>query len=81
MNTPEQKTTSRKKFFLWGIGILSSFTAIKLLMPSKKKNKTVKFLTEDGKLVEVDTDLIKKTGNKVSDKDILTWVKNKPTIK
>ena len=64
---------------MWGIGIISSFTFLRILIPSKKKKNTTKFLTEDGKLVEVDLDQIKKTGTKISDKDVLTWVKNKPT--
>ena len=76
----DQNTTSRKKFFLWGLGIISSITALKLILPKKKKPTLVKMLSEDGKLVEVDISKIKKTGEKVSDKEISTWVKNKPTF-
>ncbi|TAL51597.1 MAG: hypothetical protein EPN92_00420 [Chitinophagaceae bacterium] len=76
----QQNTSSRKKFVLWGLGIISSVTALKLLFNGKKKKTTVKMLTEDGKLVEVDPDLIKKSGKKISNKEILTWVKNKPTL-
>ena len=76
----DQNTTSRKKFFLWGLGIISSITALKLILPKKKKATVVKMLSEDGKLVEVDINKIKKTGEKVSDKEISTWVKNKPTF-
>lgn len=75
-----QNTTSRKKFFLWGLGIISSITALKLILPKKKETTLVKMLSEDGKLVEVDINKIKKTGEKVSDKEIITWVKNKPTF-
>ncbi len=75
-----QNLTSRKKFFLWGLGIISSLTALKLIIPKKKISTTVKMLAEDGKLVEVDVNQIKKTGIKVSNKDIHTWIKNKPTI-
>ena len=76
----DQNTTSRKKFFLWGVGIISSITAFKLILPKKKKPILVKMLSEDGKLVEVDVTKIKRTGEKVSDKEISTWVKNKPTF-
>ena len=78
----EQKptTSTRRKFFLWGAGIVTSFTALKLILPKKKKPSTVKMLSEDGKLVEVDTEKIKKTGIRVSDKEVITWVKNKPTF-
>jgi hypothetical protein len=43
----DQNTTSRKKFFLWGLGIISSITAIKLILPKKKKTTLVKMLSED----------------------------------
>ena len=76
----EIKTSSRKKFFLWTLGIVSSVTALKFLIPDKKKSNTVKMLSEDGKLVEVDLRYIKKTGNKLSEKEIHNWIKNKPTI-
>ena len=78
----EQKpnTSSRRKFVFWGLGIVSSLTALKMMLPKKKKTVTVKMLSEDGKLVEVDAGKIKRTGVKVSDKDVITWVKNKPTF-
>jgi len=50
------------------------------ILPKKKAPTTTKMLTEDGRLVEVDISKIKKTGIKVSDKDVITWVKNKPTF-
>lgn len=75
-----QKNNSRRKFLWGGLGILSAVSAIKLIMPKKQKTDTVKMLSEDGKLVEVDISKIKNTGVKVSDKDVITWVKNKPTF-
>lgn len=76
-------TTSRKKFFLWSLGVLSSISAFTSFFggrPGKMRENTLKMLSEDGKLVEVDMDKITKTGIKVSDKDVITWVKNKPTF-
>lgn len=76
-------TNSRKKFFLWSLGVLSSISAFTLFFgsrPDKKRENTLKMLSEDGKLVEVGMDKITKTGIKVSDKDVITWVKNKPTF-
>lgn len=83
-----QKDNSRRKFLWGGLGILSTFSALKFIMPKKQKvviscappATTTKMLTEDGKLVEVDISKIRKTGVKVSDKEIATWVKNKPTF-
>jgi len=83
-----QKDNSRRKFLLGGLGILSAFSALKFIIPKKQKivipcaptATTTKMLTDDGKLVEVDISKITKTGVKVSDKDVITWVKNKPTF-
>jgi len=72
--------SSRRKFVYWSLGIFSSLTALKFILPKKKKPATVKMLTEEGKLVEVDMSRVKKTGIKVSDKDVISWVKNKPTF-
>jgi len=80
-----QKESTRRKFLWGGLGVLSSIPLLKFFIPKKKKiaiacTTTVKMLTEDGKLVEVDISKIRKTGVKVSDKDVITWVKNKPTF-
>ena len=83
-----QKNNSRRKFLWGGLGTLSAITALKFIIPKKQKivipcaptATTTKMLTEDGKLVEVDIIKIEKTGIKVSDKDVITWVKNKPTF-
>ncbi len=70
----KQNTPTRKKFLFWGLGILSSVAAIKLMIP-KKKRDTVKMLTQDGKLVEVDKDLLSARGKKISDTELQTWIK------
>lgn len=73
----EKDNSSRRKFFHWGLGILSTATAFKLIFSKKKpaKPEIVKMLTEDGRLVEVDLKQITKTGKKVSDDDIHSWIK------
>jgi len=87
METNEKSATRRK--FLWGgLSALSTISILKFIIPKKQKAAipcipnatTTKMLTEDGKLVEVDISKIKKTGIKVSDKDVISWVKNKPTF-
>jgi hypothetical protein len=83
-----QKDNSRRNFLWGGLGVLSAISALKFIIPKKQKivipcaptATTTKMLTEDGRLVEVDISKIKKTGVKVSDKEITTWVKNKPTF-
>ena len=47
----DQKISTRRKFFRWGLGIVTAATALKLIIPGKKKSGTVKMLSEDGKLV------------------------------
>jgi hypothetical protein len=75
-NSMEQKpeTSSRKKFVLWGLGILSAVTAFKYVTPAKKKKETVKMLTQDGKLVEVDKELLTPGGKKITDEQLKSWV-------
>lgn len=72
----EKDKSSRKKFVLWGIGVLSSLTVLKFLpSATKKKKDTVKMLTQDGRLVEVDRDMITKSKGKITDAELKAWVK------
>jgi hypothetical protein len=72
----ETNTSSRKKFLLWGLGILSSVTAARFIGLPKKNRQTVKMLTQDGKLVEVDKKLLpSKKSKKISNKELQSWVK------
>ena len=76
----QQPTSSRKKFVLWGLGILSSLTAFRLFSqtPSTKNKKTVKMLDQDGKLVEVDAEkLFCGKRKKISDEQLKNWVTRK----
>jgi hypothetical protein len=70
------KPTSRKKFILWSTTILSSAAVFKFIrIPKKKKSETVKMLTQDGKLVEIDKKLLASPGKKISDIELQQWVK------
>ena len=72
------KIQSRKKFIFLGISAAALFTVFRIFIPGKKKKAaTIKMLTQDGHLVEVDEALMKSTGKKVDNKEIHTWVKNK----
>lgn len=75
--TTDQKNNSRRKFLWGGLGILSGISLFKFISSKKEKSATAttKMLTEDGKLVEVDMEKIRRTGNKISDKDVINWVK------
>jgi len=72
----DKNNTSRKKFVLWSIAIVSSITALKLFPSASKKKQTVKLLTQDGRLVEVEKDRIGASKIKITDEELKSWVKN-----
>jgi hypothetical protein len=86
----EQETVSQEKntrrSVLMGIGILSVFSFLTMGFFSKKKDiiacaptpdekKTMKFLTQDGQLVEVDISKINSLKEKASNQEMQQWVK------
>ena len=75
MEHPKQ-TESRKKFLLWGAAIFSALTVLRFIPANKSKKKnTVKMLTQDGKLVEVDADkLYCGKRKKITDEQLKNWV-------
>ena len=74
----KQANNSRRKFIAQSITGTAAIALVWLGLRKKQKPaKTVKFLTQDGKLVEVDENLVKSTGNKIEDQAVLTWVHNK----
>ena len=74
-----QKTSSRKKFLLWSATILSSLTVLNFVSGNKPpKKETVKMLTQDGLLVEVEIDkLTSGRRNKIDDEQLKNWVSKK----
>ena len=82
-NVPAVKNTRMK--ILMGIGILSIFPLLKFSLFGKKKNavscspadqeETVRLLTQDGRLVDVKVSKLGSARTKVSDKELLAWVK------
>ena len=83
--TPANSPSRRK--FVWGFGILSAFAAIatatglpfftkkKVVTDKGGKKKTVKMLTQDGRLVEVDESLLIASGKKITDTELQSWIK------
>lgn len=78
----EKKIPTRRKFVV-GLGLLSLLAAIGLPVAKRKqiiscgpfdKKKTVKMLTQDGKLVEIDEDKLTGQRKKISDKELQSWV-------
>ena len=80
----ENKPVSRKKFVIWGVGTLSVLTAARLFFrPRSKSGKptTVKMLTQDGKLVEVEVTKLSTKRKKISAEQIHTWIQKKTSSK
>ena len=71
-----EKLQSRKKFLLWSAVTLSSVTVLKFFNPGKKKKtQTVKMLTQDGKLVEVNASAPATKKKKITNKELQNWIK------
>jgi hypothetical protein len=71
----KEKNTTRKKFVLWSLGALASVSAFKYFIGKKEKKKTIKMLTQDGKLVEIDNELLKTSTERITNEELKNWVK------
>jgi hypothetical protein len=78
------KPSNRKKFLLWGAAVLSVITLSRFFPRFTNKNnaatgenKTVKMLTQDGQLVEVDRSLLTASGKKITNEELQQWVNKK----
>ena len=71
---------TRKKFLLWGSALLSSLAILKIFPGSKRQrgpaNETVKMLTRDGRLVEIDKRLLATPAKKVSNEELRKWIRD-----
>jgi hypothetical protein len=78
----ENKAVSRKKFVVWSTGVIAVLTAARYFFRwTPKKNKTtVKMLTQDGKLVEVEVSRLSSKRKKIKNEDIHTWIQRKSTL-
>jgi hypothetical protein len=78
----DDKPVSRKKFVAWTAGILSALTALTFFArpAAQKKTRTVKMLTRDGELVEVEISKLPSKRKKIKDDDIHTWIQRKPSL-
>ena len=76
MDDQTNKIPSRRKFLFLGFSTVALFSVFKFVIPHKKK-KTVKMLTQEGRLVEIDQDLIGNKKKRITDSELQSWVKNK----
>jgi hypothetical protein len=80
-------TSSRKKFLLWAAAAVGSAAVYKFNTKKKEianpehadmpmcQSKTVKMLTQDGTLVEIDRDLLASSGQKITNTELQNWIK------
>ncbi len=75
-----------RRNLLVGIGLLSFFPLLRSMLSSKKnpviscappaeKKKTMKVLSQDGLLVEVDISRVKRIQGKVTDEELQKWIR------
>lgn len=70
----ELNNTTRKKFIWLGTAVLAAIGSWKIFLHQKKKRKeTAKMLTRDGRLVEIDKELITQ-GKKITNKELQDWI-------
>jgi hypothetical protein len=75
----DNKIQTRKKFIILGISAAALFSVFRFFRPEKKKKiATMKMLTQDGKLVEVELSKLSGKRKKIKDTEIHGWVKRKP---
>ncbi|HEY5826080.1 MAG TPA: hypothetical protein VIT44_17020 [Cyclobacteriaceae bacterium] len=67
---------SRKKFLFSGLSLaaITAFFFKREIQPEEKK-KTVKFLTQDGKLVEIEVDKLPASKKAATKEDVQNWIK------
>lgn len=73
--TTENKYQSRLKFISWGIASAAVLAAFKFIKPAAKQKETVKMLTQEGKLVEVDIASLSADKKKITDIELQNWIK------
>lgn len=75
------KSQSRKKFLGISLTAAAVLSGLRFLTLGKKQEvKTVKMLTQDGKLVEIDADKVYSGNNrKISDEQLKNFVKKNKT--
>jgi hypothetical protein len=74
----KQKSPTRKKFLLLTAAAFCSATVLRFFRVNRKKSKyTVKMLTQDGRLVEIDRDKLSMPGKKITNDQLQRWVHHK----
>lgn len=73
----KEKSSSRRKFMVWGAAILSGLSMISIGIRTNKKSDTVKMLTREGTLVEIDRRLLGQKKKKIAVDELKNWITRK----
>jgi hypothetical protein len=73
------KNQNRRKFLLAGLSLAALLATLRLTK-KKTEKKTIKFLTQDGKLVEIEADKVPTTKQAVTKQDLQNWIKKNKSI-
>ncbi len=79
----KQTNSPERRKFVWNMGILSAFAAVGSITglsfwrkkKATSKKQTVKMLTQDGRLVEVDIARLNSSKKKVTNTELQHWIK------
>jgi len=71
----DNKTQTRRKFVGWGLATAAVVSAVNFFKPAPPKKQTVKMLTQDGKLVEIDMAALPPKKKKATNQDVKNWIK------
>jgi hypothetical protein len=74
--TTENRNQSRRRFIGLGFVLAAAFPVLKFIIASTKKEQTVKMLTQDGRLVEIDKNMMPGNKRQITDSELKVWVKN-----
>jgi hypothetical protein len=73
------KTQGRRKFIVGGLTLAAIWATVRFWKQPEKK-KTMKFLTQDGTLVEVEVDKLPLKKEPASKTDVQNWVKKNKSL-
>lgn len=75
MNVQNKKRNSRRQLLFLGMG--AAFIPVLRWLKPASRPKTVKMLTQEGKLVEVNTEHLSSDRKRITNDEIHSWVKTK----
>ncbi|GHN00533.1 hypothetical protein WSM22_20220 [Cytophagales bacterium WSM2-2] len=73
------KKHNRRKFLFAGLSLAALIATLRFTK-KKDERKTMKFLTQDGRLVEIEEDKVPVNKRAASKEDIQNWVKKSKSI-